>query len=253
MGRRVRPARNPYGYERASVRPNVATSPARITTGDTLHPCNHVSCVFSSGTPQDGAPRHSSHSVLSRRRPASHRRTISHANPRTALKRIGQLLAARTMVPEEESLFHSKWRRATRVLRAFPAAAFTSVGAEVIFLRQRFGRSGPRAAVPSTVECAGAWEYPRAMNRGTGTGLIVFGVVMGVVGAIMAFAVTVRTEGFNINTAGTILLVVGIVVLVIGIAILVTGSRRSSTTVENVQNTPTGQERVEEKRDWGSP
>jgi hypothetical protein len=46
---------------------------------------------------------------------------------------------------------------------------------------------------------------------------------------------------------------VGIVVLVIGIAILVTGSRRSSTTVENVQNTPTGQERVEEKRDWGSP
>jgi uncharacterized membrane protein len=91
------------------------------------------------------------------------------------------------------------------------------------------------------------------MNRGTGTGLIVFGVVMGVVGAIMAFAVTVHTKGFNINTAGTILLVVGIVVLLIGVAILVTGSRRSSSTVENVQNTPTGQERVEEKRDWGTP
>jgi hypothetical protein len=39
------------------------------------------------------------------------------------------------------------------------------------------------------------------MNRGTGTGLIVFGVVLGVVGAIMAFAITVHTRGFNINTA----------------------------------------------------
>lgn len=78
------------------------------------------------------------------------------------------------------------------------------------------------------------------MNRGTGTGLIVFGVVLGVVGAIMAFAITVHTHGFNINTAGWILLVVGIIVLVIGITILVTGSRRSSTTVENVQSTPTG-------------
>jgi len=83
--------------------------------------------------------------------------------------------------------------------------------------------------------------------------LIVFGVVSGVVGAIMAFAITVHTRGFNINTAGWILLVVGIIVLLIGVAILVTGSRRSSTTVENVQSTPTGQERVEERRDWGTP
>jgi hypothetical protein len=103
------------------------------------------------------------------------------------------------------------------------------------------------------VECASAREDPGAMNRGTGTGLIVFGVVLGVVGAIMAFAITVHTHGFNINTAGWILLVVGIIVLVIGITILVTGSRRSSTTVENVQKTPTGQERVEERRDWGTP
>jgi hypothetical protein len=103
------------------------------------------------------------------------------------------------------------------------------------------------------VECASAREYPGAMNRGTGTGLIVFGVLLGVVGAIMAFAVTVHTRGFNINTAGWILLVVGIIVLVIGITILVTGSRRSSTTVENVQKTPTGQERVEERRDWDTP
>lgn len=92
-----------------------------------------------------------------------------------------------------------------------------------------------------------------AMNRGTGTGLIVFGVILGVVGAIMAFAITVDTHGFNINTAGWILLVVGVVVLLIGIAIFVTGSRRSSTTVETVQSTPTGQERVEERRDSGTP
>jgi hypothetical protein len=103
------------------------------------------------------------------------------------------------------------------------------------------------------VECAAAREYPGAMNRGTGTGLMVFGVVLGVVGAIMAFAITVTTPGFNINTAGWILLVVGIVVLVIGIAILITGSRRSSTTVESVQDTPTGKERVEERKDWGTP
>jgi protein-S-isoprenylcysteine O-methyltransferase Ste14 len=98
-----------------------------------------------------------------------------------------------------------------------------------------------------------AADASHAMNRGTGTGLIVFGVILGVVGAIMAFAITVHTHGFNINTAGWILLVVGVVVLVIGIAIFVTGSRRSSTTVENVQSTPTGQERVEERRDSGTP
>jgi multisubunit Na+/H+ antiporter MnhB subunit len=91
------------------------------------------------------------------------------------------------------------------------------------------------------------------MNRGAGTGLIAFGIVLGLVGAIMAFAVTVHTHGFNINTSGWILLVVGIVVLLIGIAIMATGGRRSSTSVENVQNTPTGQERVEERKDWGTP
>jgi hypothetical protein len=91
------------------------------------------------------------------------------------------------------------------------------------------------------------------MNRGTGTGLIAFGIVLGLIGAIMAFAVTATTTGFNINTGGWILLIVGAVVLVIGLAIVVGGSRRSSTTVENVQSTPTGEERVEERKDWGTP
>ena len=68
----------------------------------------------------------------------------------------------------------------------------------------------------------------------------------------MAFAVTVNTRGFNISIVGWILLVVGIIVLVIGIAIMVTSSRRSSTTVENVQSTPTGEERVEEHKGLGA-
>ncbi len=80
-----------------------------------------------------------------------------------------------------------------------------------------------------------------------------FGIVLGVVGAIMAFAVTVNADGFNINTGGLILLVVGIVVLLIGIVVMVTSSRSSSTTVENIQSTPTGEARVEERTDWGTP
>jgi uncharacterized membrane protein len=110
----------------------------------------------------------------------------------------------------------------------------------------------PISVLAGAVECALTREYAGAMNRGTGTGLIAFGIVLGVVGAIMAFAVTVHTRGFNINTAGTILLVVGIIVLVMGIAIFVAGSRRTSTTVDSVQNTPTGQERVQEHRDSGT-
>jgi hypothetical protein len=80
-----------------------------------------------------------------------------------------------------------------------------------------------------------------------------FGIVMGVVGAIMALAVTVHTHGFNINTAGWILLWVGVGVLVIGIAIFATAGQRRSTTVENVQTTPTGSERVQDQRDWSTP
>jgi len=89
------------------------------------------------------------------------------------------------------------------------------------------------------------------MERGTGTGLIALGVVMGVVGAVMAFAITVTTQGFSINTAGWILLVVGIIVFLVGLSALMTGSRRRSSTVESIQTTPTGQERVEERQDIG--
>jgi len=61
-----------------------------------------------------------------------------------------------------------------------------------------------------------------------------------------------RSSRSRSHRCSSSVLVVGIVVLLIGVAILVTGSRRSSTTVENVQSTSTGQEHVEERRDWGS-
>ena len=66
---------------------------------------------------------------------------------------------------------------------------------------------------------------------------------------ILGSAIALRLFLFMVPT---LVMSMSIIVLVIGIAIFVTGSRRSSTTVENVQSTPTGQERVEERRDWGS-
>jgi hypothetical protein len=91
------------------------------------------------------------------------------------------------------------------------------------------------------------------MKRGTGTGLIVFGVILGVVGAIMAFAITVHTHGFNINTAGLDPARRGGRRPSDRDRDLRDGSRRGSTTVENVHSTPTGQERVEERQDRGTP
>jgi uncharacterized membrane protein len=99
------------------------------------------------------------------------------------------------------------------------------------------------------LERAQAWN-PVAMNRGAGTGLIGFGIVLGVIGAIMTFAVSVHTEGFSVHDAGVILLIVGIIVTLLGTVIFAMGSRSRSTSVENVQATPTGQHRVEEHSEW---
>ena len=99
------------------------------------------------------------------------------------------------------------------------------------------------------MEGTGAWN-PVAMNRGAGTGLIGFGIVLAVIGAIMTFAVSVHTSGFNVHDAGVILLIVGIVVTLLGIVIFAMGSRSRSTSVENVQATPTGGQRVEERSEW---
>jgi hypothetical protein len=87
------------------------------------------------------------------------------------------------------------------------------------------------------------------MSRVAGTGLVGLGVVLGVVGAILKYAVSVDTSGFNINTIGVILLIAGILVFVIGVIALAMGSRSHSVVREDVQTTPTGSARVEERRD----
>jgi Domain of unknown function (DUF6458) len=95
-----------------------------------------------------------------------------------------------------------------------------------------------------------AYQVKRGeMSRGTGTGLITFGIVLVVIGAVLKFAVTVSTTGFNLNTVGVILLVVGICSVVIGAAMFAAGANRRSTTRESVQNTPSGSEHIVEHHD----
>ena len=89
------------------------------------------------------------------------------------------------------------------------------------------------------------------MNKGTGMGLLVFGIVIGVVGAIMRFAVKVHTTGFNIHTAGVILLVVGIGCAVVGLVLLLMSGRSRSVTQESIRQTPSGQVMSEERKDSG--
>ena len=67
------------------------------------------------------------------------------------------------------------------------------------------------------------------MSRTTGTSILVFGIVLGVVGAILYWAVTAKADGFDINAAGLILFWVGVVTAGIGLALTLMGNR--STTV----------------------
>ncbi len=76
-------------------------------------------------------------------------------------------------------------------------------------------------------------------------------VVLVVIGAIMRFAVTVTTSGFNVHKVGDILLLVGIVLAVLSVALIVMSSRRRVTTRTDVRGTPAGEQRVEERQDWG--
>lgn len=91
------------------------------------------------------------------------------------------------------------------------------------------------------------------MNRNSGIGVLVFGIVLVVVGAIMKFAVTAHVSGFNINTAGVILLWVGIGLFVVSLLIIVLGGRSRSTTRTDVRQTPSGEERTEQQDDWRTP
>jgi hypothetical protein len=91
------------------------------------------------------------------------------------------------------------------------------------------------------------------MNRSTGIGLMTLGIVLVVVGAIMRFAVSAKTSGFDIHQAGVILLLVGIAVFVVSLVIFAVGGRSRSTTRTDVRETPSGQERTEQKDDWSTP
>jgi hypothetical protein len=90
------------------------------------------------------------------------------------------------------------------------------------------------------------------MNRGAGMGLMAFGLVLVIVGAIMRFAVSAQTSGFNIHKAGIILLFVGIGVFVVSLLIIAFGGKTRSTTRTDVRETPSGQERTEQRDDWGT-
>lgn len=91
------------------------------------------------------------------------------------------------------------------------------------------------------------------MNRTSGIGLTGFGVVLVVVGAILRFATTVTTSGFNIQKIGDILLLVGIILVIVSLGIIAMGSRTRTTTRTDVHSTPDGQQRVQQRDDWGGP
>ena len=82
--------------------------------------------------------------------------------------------------------------------------------------------------------------------------LLVFGIVLGVVGAIMKYAVTATATGFDVPTAGTILLFVGIGTAVVGLGLTVVGPRSRTTVTESIKETPTGQVRTERRSDSGT-
>jgi hypothetical protein len=85
------------------------------------------------------------------------------------------------------------------------------------------------------------------MSR-TGTGVLVLGVILGVIGAVMYWAVNVTTSGFNVNTAGLILFWVGVVVAIVGLILALTGSSSSSTRREDVTYGPSGETRYEDEQ-----
>src|SRR5660398_172805 len=68
------------------------------------------------------------------------------------------------------------------------------------------------------------------MNRNSGIGLLVFGIVLVVVGAIMRYAVSAHASGFSIHKAGVILLLVGIGIVVVSLLVVALGGRSRSTT-----------------------
>jgi len=91
------------------------------------------------------------------------------------------------------------------------------------------------------------------MNRSSGIGLMVFGIVLVVVGAMMKFAVTAHAHGFKVHEAGLILLLVGIAIFILSLVLLILGGMSRSTMRTDVRETPSGQQRTEQHDDWGTP
>jgi hypothetical protein len=91
------------------------------------------------------------------------------------------------------------------------------------------------------------------MNRNSGIGLTSFGIVLLVIGGILRFAVSVHTSGFNIHKVGDILLLVGVLLVILSIFFVVMSGRRRSTTTTDVRDTPAGQQRTQQRDDWGTP
>lgn len=90
------------------------------------------------------------------------------------------------------------------------------------------------------------------MTRSSGSGLLGLGVVLAVIGAILRFAVSVHTSGFNIHKIGDIFLLVGIIAFVVGLILVALGSRRRITARTDIRETPLGEQRVEQRDDWGA-
>jgi heme/copper-type cytochrome/quinol oxidase subunit 1 len=83
------------------------------------------------------------------------------------------------------------------------------------------------------------------MNRTTGTSILVFGIVLGVVGAIMYWAVSASPDGFDVNAAGLILFWVGVVTALIGLLLTFMGTR--STTVRRSDSLDGGRHEYQEE------
>src|SRR5947207_1985192 len=103
------------------------------------------------------------------------------------------------------------------------------------------GGVGHEAHARAPRNASGGSRLPEGaiMSRGTGTGLIGFGIVLMVVGAIMRFALKVHPTGLNVHTAGVIILIAGAVVFLLGLfAFLYSGRDRTTTVREDIHTTP---------------
>lgn len=94
--------------------------------------------------------------------------------------------------------------------------------------------TAPRPAPDVRGAPPGAFDRVRlhsaAMNRNSGIGLTLLGIVLLVVGAILRFAVSVHSSGFNIHKVGDILILVGVILVIMSVLLRLMGARSRTTT-----------------------